>query len=471
MRAVEELAKATAGLEPDPVHDLRVAVRRCRSMAEGLRTIDPGPGWKRFRRLPKPLFSALGALRDTHVLQEWLAKLTPPDDVARLAIGSALAARALGQEQAVRAAMQEFNPKRWLKLAAELDRRVRRIALGGRVFQHLAVERWQEGFRLHESAMRTQRPQELHQLRICIKRFRYTVENFLPEHHRRWSRDLKHMQDLLGEVHDLDVFLEEVRRRPELGGAGERLCTRIHAERAQRVQEYESRTSGPESLWTQWRAGLPSGRQLSLAVTAKLRQWARASDPEPPHSRRLAQLSGRLWRELRRELGWADDSRTVALLRAAALLHNVAGGKRKPKRTSARSKMMGKLTAPVGWSGEEMQVMRLVSAYGVAGYPSDDDEQFRALSATRQQQVLRLAGILRLAHGLDANMQPGAKLAVRRAENVLLLSVEGFDPRSAQVAEVAAARHLLEVAEDLPILIRPMPPTWKEIVLRKAAHA
>ncbi len=45
-----------------------------------------------------------------------------------------------------------------------------------------------------------------HQLRIGIKRFRYTVENFLPERHQQWSRDLRDLQDALGEVHDFDVL-------------------------------------------------------------------------------------------------------------------------------------------------------------------------------------------------------------------------------------------------------------------------
>ena len=45
-----------------------------------------------------------------------------------------------------------------------------------------------------------------HRLRIAIKRFRYIVENFLPLQHAAWSDDLKQVQDLLGEVHDLDVW-------------------------------------------------------------------------------------------------------------------------------------------------------------------------------------------------------------------------------------------------------------------------
>src|SRR5207253_1870982 len=59
---------------------------------------------------------------------------------------------------------------------------------------------------LHRRAMRGRSRIAFHKLRIGIKRFRYIVENFLPEQHAAWGGDLKRVQDLLGEVHDLDVL-------------------------------------------------------------------------------------------------------------------------------------------------------------------------------------------------------------------------------------------------------------------------
>ena len=71
-RALEECDKASQDFAPDPVHDLRVAIRRCRSLADGFLSVDPDPEWKQMKKLGKPLFSSLGELRDTQVMLEWV---------------------------------------------------------------------------------------------------------------------------------------------------------------------------------------------------------------------------------------------------------------------------------------------------------------------------------------------------------------------------------------------------------------
>jgi len=99
---LEECKNVEADFGSDPVHDLRVALRRCRSLADGLMALDPDPEWKAMKKAGKRLFQRLGELRDIQVMEEWIEKLTeaeshgekggPADDseiVAESALSSA----------------------------------------------------------------------------------------------------------------------------------------------------------------------------------------------------------------------------------------------------------------------------------------------------------------------------------------------------------------------------------------------
>ena len=77
LRVLEECEKVSKNFDPDPVHDLRVSLRRCRSLADGLMALDPDPAWKAMKKAGKRLFRRLGDLRDTQVMMEWVEKLEP----------------------------------------------------------------------------------------------------------------------------------------------------------------------------------------------------------------------------------------------------------------------------------------------------------------------------------------------------------------------------------------------------------
>ena len=79
-RVLVECDRAAVGFEADPVHDLRVALRRCRSLADGLMAMDPDSSWKDMKKAGKKLFQALGDLRDMQVMQEWIEKLGDAGD-------------------------------------------------------------------------------------------------------------------------------------------------------------------------------------------------------------------------------------------------------------------------------------------------------------------------------------------------------------------------------------------------------
>src|ERR1700759_5610798 len=108
-RVLEECDKASEGFAADPVHDLRVAIRRCRSMADGFLSVDPDPAWKQMKRLAKPLFASLGDLRDTQVMLEWVAKLSAPVDPLGEELLAALKAKEHTLKSAAQQALADFD--------------------------------------------------------------------------------------------------------------------------------------------------------------------------------------------------------------------------------------------------------------------------------------------------------------------------------------------------------------------------
>ncbi len=81
--ALEGVEDLQPDWDPDDVHDTRVALRRCRTMAEALREVNPDAGWRKLKKTTKRVFHALGDLRDTQIERQWVGKLGAPGDPVR----------------------------------------------------------------------------------------------------------------------------------------------------------------------------------------------------------------------------------------------------------------------------------------------------------------------------------------------------------------------------------------------------
>src|SRR6202040_246745 len=213
-RVLEELGKLHASPDPDAVHDLRVAIRRCRSLAAVMEEIDRNPAWPEMRKVARKLFRGLGALRDGQVSEEWIKKIAPENDPFRAQLLASLEADEKEHYVNALRVAAKFDKKDWTNLERRLRQRVRIVPAGGLAAECLALERFEEAKELHNRALRTEKAKPWHALRIGIKRFRYTLEGLLPEHYAAWSENLKRLQDLLGDVHDLDVLSEQLEDMP-----------------------------------------------------------------------------------------------------------------------------------------------------------------------------------------------------------------------------------------------------------------
>src|SRR2546427_5897194 len=263
-RVIKELEKVRLSLDADSVHDLRVAIRRCRSVAAVMEEVDPDPAWPAMRKVARKLFRGLGALRDAQVMDEWVKKLAPETDPVRTYLQVSFESNEPKlQENALRVAAK-FDQKSWRRLERALRQRSRLVPIGSLAAECLALERFERARELHAKALSTEKPKPWHALRIGLKRFRYTVEMLLPEHYANWSENLKRLQDLLGGIHDLDVLGEKVRETESIESEySSKLChERIERERRERMETYRQLTLGKTSLWHAWRSGLPPNGRI-----------------------------------------------------------------------------------------------------------------------------------------------------------------------------------------------------------------
>src|SRR5579863_3196699 len=527
LQVLEECRHVAADFSVDPVHDLRVALRRCRSLADGMMAMDPDPDWKAMKKAGKELFQRLGDLRDTQIMMEWIETLHPPaassdpaqsekpsDPGAESTLPTALDAPISGppaedhsgedpsasvllgilrhregqQKHEARAALAEFDTKQWRQWSRRLPVRAARIRPGSAVFKHLALERWTAARDLHVRAMRNRSQVALHTLRIGIKRFRYIVENFLPVEHKAWSNDLKHMQDLLGEVHDLDVLWATALSCHVFPDGESRKAwhARIIEERTKRIEEYRQRMTGPASLWNVWRGGLPQGKQIQQIATQRMKLWAKVLDPDFAHSERVSRLTMELYNGLLAAgllstgpAGLSNGSPDArSSLQVAALLHDVGKSQGNKGHHKSSFDLIRSHPTPLGWNSESLQRAAIVARFHSGALPTRSHKTLRDLLPEEQRLTIQLAAILRLANAFDhahdghirglkienAIAQTKAKRTngfLRKPVNLapnqaLIIAAEGFMPGSPTAQAIAAERYLLETVLRRPVVVKAM---------------
>jgi CHAD domain-containing protein len=276
LRALDErLREVAPGVlsserKEDAVHDLRVALRRARTVLEVGGSIFGRFHSGEVRVLLRDLQRATGALRDEEVLFELMEALQMSDP----GVQTWLETRRLRERRLRRALARLID-------AGELDR-VRRLLdalLAFRVdpakdrrlakFARRAVADARRRVERRRTA-RTDDARALHRLRIAYKRLRYVVETFaesLPSNATGLAHAATRMQNRLGRIHDVDIALACVRRARALSPeARKELLSALQRLREERIAAY-AREVAPLARAGTARAHEPGGEALRKIST------------------------------------------------------------------------------------------------------------------------------------------------------------------------------------------------------------
>ncbi len=210
------LPAAKAG-DAKSLHHARVATRRLRA---ALPLVASGPKAGKLARSVRRLTQALGPVRELDVELLILDELEKSGDVPRAAVQrlrTSIAEERRRLYSEVRDRIDDFDlekvRKRALAVARKCARRPR-DRKGLAVARERAARRAQRLTAAIENAAGLYLPDRLHEVRIAVKKLRYTLELIQGPGTSRPSariRTLKNAQDLLGRMHDLEVLIARTR--------------------------------------------------------------------------------------------------------------------------------------------------------------------------------------------------------------------------------------------------------------------
>jgi CHAD domain-containing protein len=455
---VKEIPGVKTSRDIEYIHRMRVASRRLRAALPLFQSCFPEKKYKTWMREITKITRALGEARDTDVQISFLVKLqkksdtrpkhgvsrepsgAPPESQAISFLLAALrkkrailqkrvhASLAGFEKSGVTDSMQEEFSARLAEIRAVRKRPslhgipfAASIRISRRLSALLSYDPW-----LHQS----EAVAEHHAARIAAKKLRYTLEIYGSLYRNGLKKPLarvKKVQEILGDIHDCDVWIDHVsrillRERALLRGSSraERPDTRtlaglrifLEQREGERIQRYHRFVRFWESLsrtglWADLIRTMDTGRRKLVFPPAfrsdeemmdAIHALADLSPDTAQHCRHVTMLALQLFNSLQSLHGLAPRDRV--LLECAGLLHDIGwnGGR---AGHGKRGALMVFTDEALPLDIQERGIICLV----IASHRGRDDPAslpyYSLLSGENQKRALMLAALFRIADGLD----------------------------------------------------------------------
>ncbi len=265
VRFDEVLEFTDAALDPDDsvegIHDMRVALRRLRSILRDLPDAAEKKLYKQFNGSLQKLSDALGRVRDIDVMIEAIEKLREESDPA---LHDGVDRIIEHHKQKRRDRHSDLERSLTSNLIHDLrtqfagvERSVERRGVPGEfdsvrdLGSDVIADNLKQFRRRSKALYRPLETERLHKLRIAGKRLRYAIELFAPyfdEALEPFADGMKQMQSHLGSLHDHDTWIEAVREHVGTGSASDAVVWLISEFTRRRTEDYLAALG----LWTEW---------------------------------------------------------------------------------------------------------------------------------------------------------------------------------------------------------------------------
>lgn len=264
-RMTGQEAGSRKGADIEAVHRMRVAIRRMRSLLKLIPEHYRAGTVAKLEAGLREIARALGRIRDLDVLildLERYAANAPSDQQAHIqAIIGRLERRRDKQRQRLNAL---FDSKRYDRFLRQLKRFGKTDGKGARRIKTrsaphqvrhvlpVLLHRRLAQVRAYDTVLPDSNIEDLHELRVEFKQLRYALEFFQPNLGRSagsFLRTARDMQEFLGRIHDISVFIEAVGRLKKLS---EEEAHSLEQYRAARLAEQASLREEFGEHWTRF---------------------------------------------------------------------------------------------------------------------------------------------------------------------------------------------------------------------------